>query len=57
MLEKSADIEIDFDMSLEDPSMLALFVAISLNANLVSLRAGGKVLGTLLIVVVGLLLL
>ncbi len=51
------DIEIDFDMSLKDPLMLAFFATIGLNANLASLRAGGKVLGTFLIVVVGLLLL
>ena len=54
---KSMDIEIDFDMSLKDPLMLAFFATIGLNANLASLRAGGKVLGTFLIVVVGLLLL
>jgi ESS family glutamate:Na+ symporter len=40
------DIEIDFDMSLKDPLMLAFFATIGLNANLASLRAGGKVLGT-----------
>ena len=56
-LKKSMDIEIDFDMSLKDPLMLAFFATIGLNANLASLRAGGKVLGTFLIVVVGLLLL
>ncbi|VTM60224.1 Sodium/glutamate symport protein [Klebsiella pneumoniae] len=44
-------------MSLKDPLMLAFFATIGLNANLASLRAGGKVLGTFLIVVVGLLLL
>lgn len=53
-LKKSMDIEIDFDMSLKDPLMLAFFATIGLNANLASLRAGGKVLGTFLIVVVGL---
>ena len=42
---------------LKDPLMLAFFATIGLNANLASLRAGGKVLGTFLIVVVGLLLL
>ena len=40
---KSMDIEIDFDMSLKDPLMLAFFATIGLNANLASLRAGGKV--------------
>jgi ESS family glutamate:Na+ symporter len=48
--------EIDFDMSLKDPLMLAFFATIGLNANLASLRSGGKVLGVFLIVVVGLLL-
>ena len=57
VLKKSMDIEIDFDMSLKDPLMLAFFATIGLNANLASLRSGGKVLGTFLIVVVGLLLL
>lgn len=44
-------------MSLKDPLMLAFFATIGLNANLASLRSGGKVVGTFLIVVVGLLLL
>ena len=57
VLKKSMDIDIDFDMSLKDPLMLTFFATIGLNANLASLRAGGKVLGTFLIVVVGLLLL
>ena len=46
VLKKSMDIEIDFDMSLKDPLMLAFFATIGLNANLASLRAGGKVLGS-----------
>ncbi len=37
-LKKSMDIEIDFDMSLKDPLMLAFFATIGLNANLASLR-------------------
>lgn len=41
-LKKSMDIEIDFDMSLKDPLMLAFFATIGLNANLASLRAGGR---------------
>ncbi|PLK90444.1 sodium/glutamate symporter, partial [Klebsiella pneumoniae] len=36
-LKKSMDIEIDFDMSLKDPLMLAFFATIGLNANLASL--------------------
>lgn len=57
VLKKSMGWEIDFDMSLKDPLMLAFFATIGLNANIASLRAGGKVVGTFLIVVVGLLLL
>ena len=56
VLKKSLGWEIDFDMSLKDPLMLAFFATIGLNANLASLRSGGKVLGVFLIVVVGLLL-
>lgn len=56
VLKKSMDLEFDFDMSLRDPLMLAFFATIGLNANLASLRAGGKVLGIFLLVVVGLLL-
>ena len=33
VLKKSMDIEIDFDMSLKDPLMLAFFATIGLNAN------------------------
>lgn len=54
-LKKSIDLEFDFDMSLRDPLMLAFFATIGLNANLASLRAGGKVLGVFLAVVIGLL--
>lgn len=56
VLKKSMDLEIDFDMSLRDPLMLAFFATIGLNANLASLRSGGKVLGVFLLVVIGLLL-
>ena len=43
------------DSSLRDPLMLAFFATIGLNANIASLRAGGRVVGIFLIVVVGLL--
>lgn len=43
-------------MTLRDPLMLAFFATIGLNANIASLRAGGRVVGIFLIVVVGLLL-
>lgn len=49
--------EIVFDLSLREPLMLAFFATIGLNANLASLRAGGKSLVMLLLVVLGLLLL
>ncbi len=55
VLKKSLGWEIDFDMSLKDPLMLAFFATIGLNANLSSLRAGGRVVGIFLFVVVGLL--
>ncbi|WP_194207609.1 sodium/glutamate symporter [Superficieibacter sp. 1612_C1] len=55
VLKKSMGWEIDFDMSLKDPLMLAFFATIGLNANIASLRAGGKVVAIFLIVVVGLL--
>lgn len=48
--------EVNFDMTLRDPLMLAFFATIGLNANIASLRAGGRVVGIFLIVVVGLLL-
>lgn len=56
LLKLTTDWEVEFDMSLKDPLMLAFFATIGLNANIASLRSGGKVLGTFLIVVVGLLL-
>lgn len=43
-------------MSLKDPLMLAFFATIGLNANLASLRAGGKALSIFVFIVVGLLL-
>lgn len=48
--------EIRFDMSLKDPLMLTFFATIGLNANLASLRHGGRLLITFIFVVVGLLL-
>lgn len=55
VLKKSMGWEVNFDMSLRDPLMLAFFATIGLNANIASLRAGGRVVGIFLIVVVGLL--
>lgn len=56
VLKKTMGWEINFDMSLKDPLMLAFFATIGLNANIASLRSGGRILGTFLVVVVGLLL-
>jgi len=56
VLKKSMGWEVNFDMTLRDPLMLAFFATIGLNANIASLRAGGRVVGIFLIVVVGLLL-
>lgn len=56
ILNQAFGLVIEFDMSLRDPLMLAFFATIGLNANLSSLRAGGKYLGIFLIAVVGLLL-
>ncbi|QAV22906.1 sodium/glutamate symporter [Proteus hauseri] len=50
------DWEVSFDLSLKDPLMLAFFATIGLNANLSSLKAGGKALFIFVFVVVGLLL-
>ncbi len=55
VLKKSMGWEVNFDMSLRDPLMLVFFATIGLNANIASLRAGGRVVGIFLIVVVGLL--
>lgn len=38
--EKSVGWEVNFDMTLRDPLMLAFFATIGLNANLASLRKG-----------------
>ncbi|MDR0218125.1 MAG: sodium/glutamate symporter [Enterobacteriaceae bacterium] len=53
--KQSMGWEVSFDLSLKDPLMLAFFATIGLNANLSSLRAGGKALMMFVFVVVGLL--
>lgn len=55
--KSTANWQVTFDLSLRDPLMLAFFASIGLNANLASLRRGGKMLAIFLFVVVGLLLL
>lgn len=56
LLKQTMGFEVSFDMSLKDPLMLAFFATIGLNANLASLRKGGKTLSIFIFVVVGLLL-
>lgn len=56
ILKKSMGWEVAFDTSLTDHLMLAFFATIGLNANIVSLLKGGKVLGTFVLAVVGLLI-
>ncbi|MER2471580.1 sodium/glutamate symporter [Photorhabdus laumondii] len=56
VVKQTTGWEINFDLSLKDPLMLTFFATIGLNANLSSLKAGGKVLFTFVFVVVGLLL-
>lgn len=54
-LRSSADVQVQFDKSLQGPLMLAFFATIGLNANIASLRAGGRTLVLFLGVVVSLL--
>lgn len=56
LLKQTMGFEVSFDMSLKDHLMLAFFATIGLNANLASLRKGGKALSIFIFVVVGLLL-
>jgi len=51
------DVQVKLDISLQVPLMLAFFATIGLNANIASLKAGGRTLAIFLGVVVGLLLL
>ncbi|WP_211473507.1 sodium/glutamate symporter [Collimonas humicola] len=56
-LRSFSDVQVQFDNTLQGPLMLAFFATIGLNANLASLKAGGKTLALFLGVVVGLLIL
>lgn len=56
LLKTTLDWGVSFDLSLQEPMMLAFFATIGLNANLLSLKAGGKTLLIFICVVVGLLL-
>ncbi|CDH33969.1 sodium/glutamate symporter [Xenorhabdus bovienii] len=56
VIQQSIGWEVGFDLSLQEPLMLTFFATIGLNANLASLKAGGKFLIFFVFVVVGLLL-
>ncbi|WGL98266.1 sodium/glutamate symporter [Arsenophonus sp. aPb] len=56
LLKTTIDWGVSFDLSLQEPMMLAFFATIGLNANLLSLKAGGKTLLIFIFVVMGLLL-
>ncbi|CDL78979.1 sodium/glutamate symporter [Xenorhabdus cabanillasii] len=56
IVKQSTGWEVSFDLSLKDPLMLAFFATVGLNANLASLKAGGKSLVIFIVIVVGLLL-
>ncbi|WP_028452005.1 sodium/glutamate symporter [Chitinilyticum aquatile] len=57
VLHSQLGVEIRFDTGMQTPLMLAFFASIGLNADLASLRKGGRTVGIFLGVVVGLLLL
>jgi ESS family glutamate:Na+ symporter len=54
-LRGMSDMRVQFDGSLQGPLMLTFFATIGLNANLASLKAGGRTLALFLVVVLGLL--
>lgn len=56
LLKTLGDIELHFDTAIRDPLMLAFFATVGLNANIMKLKKGGKVLVVFLLVVLGLLL-
>jgi ESS family glutamate:Na+ symporter len=56
-LHSLGHVEVRFDTGLQAPLMLAFFATIGLNADLASLRVGGKKLAIFLLVVLGLLVL
>lgn len=47
--------QVNFDMSLREPLMLMFFASIGLNANIIQLKAGGRIIVIFLVAVVGLL--
>ncbi|MFC7287536.1 sodium/glutamate symporter [Herminiimonas glaciei] len=54
-LRSVSDAQVQFDGSLQGPLMLTFFATIGLNANLASLKSGGRTLTLFLVVVLGLL--
>ncbi|WP_432719813.1 sodium/glutamate symporter [Jeongeupia wiesaeckerbachi] len=52
----TADVQVQFDTSLQTPLMLAFFASLGLGADLASLKKGGKTVAIFLVVVLGLLL-
>ncbi|BCL75700.1 sodium/glutamate symporter [Jeongeupia sp. HS-3] len=52
----TADVQVQFDTSLQTPLMLAFFASLGLGADLASLKRGGKTVAIFLFVVLGLLL-
>ena len=55
LILRTFEIEIRFDTSLQTPLMLAFFATIGLSADFASLKKGGRVVGTFLLAVTGLL--
>lgn len=56
-LRSFSNVQVQFDNTLQGPLMLAFFATIGLNANIASLKAGGRTLALFLGVVLGLLIL
>lgn len=56
ILKKSLGWELSFDMEMTNSLMLAFFATIGLNANIIGLLKGGRVLGIFLLTVVAMLL-
>ncbi|MBM3115319.1 sodium/glutamate symporter [Jeongeupia naejangsanensis] len=52
----TADVQVQFDTSIQTPLMLAFFASLGLGADLASLKKGGKTVAIFLFVVLGLLL-
>lgn len=53
---RAIEVEVRFDTSLQTPLMLAFFATIGLSADFASLKKGGRIVGTFLLAVIGLLI-